>query len=66
MEKLTKEQALIITGYTGYTCCNFGDFQLDAEKRLGRSIFTHEFGTEEVRDELKEVYRDDFLAMCVD
>lgn len=65
MQKFTKEQALIITGYTGFTACNFGDFQEDVEKRLGRPVFTHEFAREALRDELKEVYKADFIAMCV-
>lgn len=65
MQKFTKEQALIITGYTGFTACNFGDFQEDVEKRLGRPVFTHEFARAALRDELKEVYKADFIAMCV-
>jgi hypothetical protein len=43
MTKLTKEQAIVITGYTGITACNFGDFHGDVERRLGHPIFTHQF-----------------------
>lgn len=65
MEKLTKEQAIAITGFTGVCCCNFGDFQLDVEKRRGPT-FTHEFGSEAIAAEIKELYREDFLALCPD
>lgn len=63
--KLTKEQAIIISGYTGFMACRFGDFQEDVEKRLGRPVWTHEFGSKEMRDKLIEVYKEDFVAMCV-
>ena len=46
MNKLTKEQAVIISGYTGIACCNFGHIHEDVEKRLGRPVYTHEFASE--------------------
>lgn len=64
LQKFTKEQAIIITGYTGFTVCNFGDFQEDVEKRLGRPVWTHEFARKEMRDKLKEAYKSDFISMC--
>jgi len=59
MNKLTKEQAIILTGFTGILCCNFSDFHKDVEKRLGRAVFTHEFATLD----LKEVYKSDFSKL---
>lgn len=64
MQKLTKEQAIVITGFTGITCCNFGDFHEDVEKRLGYSVFTHQFGNEDFAKKVKELYKDDFIAIC--
>lgn len=61
--QLTKEQAIIITGYTGITACDFADFHRDVETRLGRPIFTHEFPS--MSDRIKDLYKEDFLAMCV-
>ncbi|ADP02551.1 hypothetical protein [Cronobacter phage EspYZU12] len=61
-QSLTKEQALIITGFTGILCCPFNLFHEDVEKRLGRSVWTHEFGSKEFSAELKDVYREDFMA----
>lgn len=63
MQVLTKEQAVIITGYTGITACNFGHFHEDVQRRMGRPVWTHEFGSEEFAEQLKELYREDFLAM---
>ena len=63
MEKLTHKQALVLTGFTGVTCCSFGDFHGDVERRLGRPVFTHEFGNESFSEQLKELYRDDFMEI---
>lgn len=65
MGKLTKQQALIVSGYTGVLCCGFRDFQGDVEKRLGRPVWSHQFADPDVMDEIKAVYRDDFIAMCI-
>lgn len=62
MSKLTQQQAIVLTGFTGVMCVNnFSDFHGDVEKRLGRPIFTHEFPG--AMPEIKEAYRADFLAM---
>jgi hypothetical protein len=64
MTKFTKEQAIVITGFTGKLACKFADFHEDAEKRLGRPVFTHEFGDRQFANEIEELYRADFLAMA--
>lgn len=64
MNKLTKEQANIISGYTGYLCSNFKHFHEDVEKRLGHPVFTHEFGSEDFTMKLQRLYRDDFMKIC--
>lgn len=64
-DKLTKEQALIITGFTGITAvAPFGLFHEDVEKRLGRPVWTHELASKEVWEEIKAAYKDDFMNMC--
>jgi len=63
LPKLTKEQAIVITGFTGIASCDFGDFHLDVEKRLGQPVWTHQFGDKEFFEKVKELYRDDFLSM---
>lgn len=64
IQKFTKEQALVIMGFTGKTTLPFSDFHEDVEKRLKRPIFTHEFADEDVFQEIQDVYREDFIAMC--
>ena len=63
MQKLTKEQAIVITGFTGFMACSFSDFHGDVEKRLGRPVFTHQFGSKEFSKELQELYKTDFMEM---
>lgn len=62
LDKLTKEQSLVVMGFTGFTCCPFGEFQEDVEKRLGHQFFTHEFIG--LQDKIKKLYEEDFLAIC--
>lgn len=64
MIQLTKEQGIVVTGYTGIGACLFSDFHEDVERRLGRPVWTHEFGSEELWSQLKILYRDDFIRMC--
>ena len=62
--KLTKEQAIIISGYTEILICDFADLQEDVEKRLGRPVLTHEFADGEFWSEVKAMYRDDFINLA--
>ena len=64
MQKFTKEQSSIITGYTGMVACNFYDFHEDVEKRFSSPVFTPEFGDREFLEKVKQMYKDDFVAMC--
>ena len=65
MQKLTKEQGIVITGYTGFLACKFDDFHEDVEKRMGRPVFTHEMGNRDfMENTVREAYKKDFLEMC--
>ena len=69
IQKLTKEQAVIITGFTGILCGSFGDFHADVEKRLGRGVQTFEMGMKSFMAEVKKLYEADFIeiaTVCVD
>lgn len=62
MKQLTKEQAVVLTGFTGIMFVrNFSDYHEDVERRMGRPIWTHQFPA--LADEIKELYRADFMAM---
>jgi len=65
MEKFTEEQAIVIMGFTGRSTMPFSTFHGDVEKRLGRPVFTHEFASNEMSEKLKEVYKEDFVSMCL-
>lgn len=64
MQKLTKEQAAIISAYTGILCGSFSDMHEYAERKLGRPILTHEFASPETNQKLQDASRDDFLSIC--
>lgn len=64
MQKLTKQQAIIISGYTGILCCAFTDVHQEIEKRLGRPVFTHEIPN--LNEEIKEAFKLDFIALTPD
>jgi hypothetical protein len=66
MKKLSKEQAIVITGFTGKLACQFVDFHSDVEKRLGHPAWTHQFGDKEFMEKVQELYRKDFLEMLGD
>ncbi len=61
MKKLTKEQGIILTGFTGKLCCKFSDFHKDVEQRMGKSILTHEIAHS--FKEIKVIYKKDFMKM---
>lgn len=61
MQRLTEEQALILTGYTMVLMVHMSVFHEDVERRLGRSVWTHELPG--LKEEIKAAYRDDFMAL---
>lgn len=61
--RLTREQAAIISAYTGYLAGDFSAMHEYAEKKLGRPIQTIEFAYG-LFDELRKVCLDDFMAIC--
>lgn len=65
IQKFTKEQALVVTGYTGFLAIDFAEFHSDVEKRLGYPVFTHMFGDKDfVHDVVRAAYLEDFRAMA--
>ena len=62
--KLTKEQAAVIGVYTGTLCGPFSDVHKLAEDLLGRPIFTHEFASPEIWEELREKVKPQFIEIC--
>lgn len=63
MTKLTKEQAVVITAYTGFLLGSFNDVHHYIEKLMGRPVFTHEMGSKEFMDKLRRKAQADFIAL---
>ena len=63
MDKVTIEQAAIISAYTGFLLGSFSAMHEYAEKKLGRPIWTHEFASEALTAELREAAMDDFVNL---
>jgi hypothetical protein len=64
---MTKEEAAIITAYTGIIMGRgdvFGEFHRYAEHLMGRPVLTHEFASLDLMCELQERSKPDFIAMC--
>ncbi|MBV6819365.1 hypothetical protein KWG64_15600 [Rahnella sp. PD12R] len=60
MKKLTPEQCIILTGFTGILHGEFEGFHEDLQKRLGREVQTSELGYPEFIGECRALYEDDF------
>ena len=63
MTRLTREQAAIVSAYTGVLCGDFSAMHEYVETKLGRPVFTHEMASASVWAEIKEACRSDFLAI---
>lgn len=61
---MTKEEAAIVSAYTGILIGEFSDMHEYVEKLLGRPVFTHEFGTG-LFEEIKEKSKVDFISITV-
>jgi len=64
MHRLTKEQAVVITGFTGILACDFSDFHAEVEARLGHPVWTHQFGDKDFAENtIKPLFEEDFLKI---
>lgn len=61
---MTKHEKLVVSAYTGILMTSWDEFQAYAEHLLGRAIFTHEFGTDRLVEQLKEATRQEFINIC--
>ena len=61
---MTKQERIIVSAYTGYLMCDFNDVHKYMEEKMGRPLWTHELAFPEVQDEIRELIKEDFLALC--
>lgn len=63
IQSLTKQQAIIVSAYTGFLICKFSDMHKAVEDKLGYPVWTHQFGDKAFDDKIKEAFREDFLKL---
>lgn len=63
IQVLTKQQAIIVSVYTGFLICKFSDLHEAVEWKLGYPVLTHQFGDKAFADKIKEIFREDFLKL---
>ncbi len=64
---MTKQECAIIMAHTGICMLTGEDFSIFheyIEKLMGRPVFTHELGNEEIFEAIKEKSLNDFLKLC--
>lgn len=65
--KLTRDQAAIISAYTGIMCGPFEDMHAYVDGLPGfKGIGTISFASKEVTEQIKDAAKKDFLALCPD
>lgn len=60
---MTKQERVIVSAYTGFLMCDFGDMHEYIEKIMGRPVWTHELAMKPIMDEIKQKSKHDFLAL---
>lgn len=61
---MTKREAAIIGAFTGILVGSFNDLHQYIEEIMERPVFTHELGSKETFERIKELSRPDFIAIC--
>ena len=62
---MTREEAAIVSIYTGFLIGSFYDGHKYAEKIMGRGIMTHEFASKEFTDTLRSAASNDFVSINI-
>lgn len=63
MKKLTKDQAIVVSGYTGIMICKLTDLHQEVERRVGRPVMLHEMGRRGFWNIIKASFKEDFLSL---
>lgn len=64
VRKMTKQEKIIVSAYTGVLMCDFDDVHEYIQKKLGRPVFTHELADKDIQKEIEEKTKEDFLEIC--
>lgn len=60
---MTRRESAIITAFTGILCGPFEAFHEYVEEVLERPVFTHEMGSPEIAQEIKDKSKADFRQL---
>ena len=61
--RLTKEQAAVLSAFTGVMMGPFHEFHEYVEGIMGRPVYTHEFASDEMSKAIKSAAWDDFMEI---
>lgn len=61
---MTYKEAVVISAYTGVLMCDFDDVHKYIEEKLGRPVWSHELGLEEIQNEIRKKCKPEFLELC--
>ena len=62
---MTKQEAAVVSAYTGVMLGDFSDMHGYIEKLLDRPVWTHEFAGKQLKAKIKEAAKADFIAITV-
>ncbi len=62
---MTKQEAAIVSAYTGILIGEFSDMHKYVERKLNRPVWTHEMGSKKVAEQIKQASKDDFLRIDI-
>ncbi|NOT66707.1 MAG: hypothetical protein HOP06_11940 [Methylotenera sp.] len=62
---MTKNEAAIVSAFTGILIGNFSEMQRYVEEKLNRPVFTHEFGDSDFVQTVRDISRADFLGITI-
>jgi len=61
---MTKQEAIVISAYTGVLMCDFADMHKYIERIMGRPVWTHEMADNAMMEQIRERARPDFVDIC--
>lgn len=62
---MTKQEAAIVSAYTGYLIGDFADMHEYVEKIMGRPVWTHEMADKDVCEQIRDRSKSDFVGIEV-
>lgn len=63
---MTRQEAAIVSAYTGYLIGSFDDMQQYVDKLVGYPTWTHMYASKEFTEKIRELSKPDFIAMQVE